>query len=195
MAVNSRLMLIRHAPTHTTALVGWTDIEADVSDALAANWLQRRIPNDAIIVSSDLKRASATADAITGNRQRLSDSKALREIDFGDWEGKTADEVSQSHPTESRLFWSNPEKCCPPNGEPWNDLAERAGNFLSQMMVRFPERTIVAVSHFGTILSLASRAENARDFRLFQEPLKNWSLTNMCANGTTTRLLEFNSFP
>ena len=53
---------------HTKALVGWMDIDADLSDQRTVKWLQGRIPENALIISSDLK--------------------GLREINFGLWEAK-----------------------------------------------------------------------------------------------------------
>ena len=195
MALTTTVMWIRHAPTHTAALIGWTDIEADVSDSSAIAWLQQRIPDEAIVVASDLRRASVTADAITGSRRRLPDAPGLRELNFGEWEGRTADEISQSHPEESRKFWSDPTNSGPPGGESWKELTERAGQFLQMTMTRFPGQTIVAVSHFGTILSQAIRASNAERFQPFSRPVRNWSLTRMSYFGGASELLEFSALP
>ena len=55
------LWLVRHGPTHAKAMIGWTDLPADLSDAGAIARLRAALP-DAPIVSSDLIRAVTTAD-------------------------------------------------------------------------------------------------------------------------------------
>ena len=193
--MKSTVLWVRHAKTHTKALIGWTDIDADLSDQSTIKWLQGRIPENALIISSDLKRASATADAITQNRCRLPDHKGLREINFGLWEGKTADEVSQSHPEESRLFWSNPMSARPPNGESWQELTHRAAAVIDQIINDHPNQTIVLVSHFGTILSQASRADNADRHDLHIKHIQNLSMTEMSHENGKWKLVAFNELP
>lgn len=195
MVMNATVLWVRHAPTHTDALVGWTDIEADFSDQKTIRWLHNRLPIDAVVVASDLKRASATADAITQERMRLADSKGLREIYFGDWEGKTANEIAQSHPKESGLFWSDPKHTKPPNGESWQVLTGRAGKVIDQSIQQFPNRTIVAVSHFGTIVSQALRAENAKNYNPLTQHVSNLSVTEMTYAHGKWRLVSFSELP
>ncbi len=195
MAIKTTVIWVRHAPTHTPALIGWTDIEADLSDTDAIARVRGSIPENAIIVASDLKRASATADAITGNRRRLPDAKGLREINFGAWEGKTAEEISQSHPEESRRFWSDPANSGTPGGESWQELSDRASRCLRRTMNQFPGQTLVAVSHFGTILSQASRAGNADRSSLLAKPVRNLSLTLLRYEDGIWELLEFSALP
>ena len=59
----SRLFLVRHGPTHVKAMVGWTDVKADLTDAAALARLRASLPQKALMVSSDLRRAIDTADA------------------------------------------------------------------------------------------------------------------------------------
>lgn len=195
MGLNTTVYWIRHAPTHSSALVGWTDIQADLSDSNTIYWLQNNIPEDAIIVSSDLQRARMTADAIAGRRLRLPDSYGLREINFGVWEGKTYEEVSQSHPEESSRFWNDSVNAETPDGESWNTLTERAAQFIKHTMKQFPGRTLVAVSHYGTILSQANQAKNAKDFNLFSRTVSNLSLTHMSYQNGVWHLHEFSKLP
>ncbi len=191
MDLTATWLWIRHGPTHSTALNGWTDVAADLSDASALNWLNARIPADALVVASDLKRASATADAFAGSRTRLPDSSQLREINFGDWEGKTADHISRTHPIESRRFWADPTDSGPPGGECWSTLTDRTNEFVDETVSRYPGRTVVAVAHFGTILTQAMRAANARYFNLLATPVLNLSVTHLSLDNGVWTLHEF----
>ncbi len=97
---------VRHGPTHAKSFVGWRDVPADLSDAAQINRLKAHLPKDAIVVSSDLARARATADALSGAaRLRLPHDPHLREMHFGIWDGMHFDAVAARDPELSRTFW------------------------------------------------------------------------------------------
>ena len=89
----SRFFWVRHGPTHAKTMVGWSDLPADLSDTAQVERLAGHLPPNALVISSDLSRARATADAIQGQRDRLAHDMDLREIHFGDWELKRFDEI------------------------------------------------------------------------------------------------------
>ena len=94
----SRFFWVRHGPTHAKAMVGWSDLAADLSDEQRLSRLSAHLPADALVVSSDLVRATATADAIANDRERLPHDPDLREIHFGDWEMQVFDSIpDQAH--------------------------------------------------------------------------------------------------
>ena len=74
---------VRHAPTHASNFVGWRDVPADLSDAAALQRLRAHLPQEALLVSSDLERARQTATAIScQGHDRLPDDPHLRETGF-----------------------------------------------------------------------------------------------------------------
>ena len=93
----SRLFLVRHGPTHVKAMVGWTDVKADLTDAAALARLRASLPQKALMVSSDLRRAIDTADALQVRQTRLPHEMGLREMHFGDWEMKTFNDVVKAN--------------------------------------------------------------------------------------------------
>ncbi|MGL6209472.1 MAG: histidine phosphatase family protein, partial [Paracoccaceae bacterium] len=58
----TRFFWVRHGPTHAKTMVGWTDLPADLSDTAALDRLKATLPQGAVTISSDLIRATATAD-------------------------------------------------------------------------------------------------------------------------------------
>ena len=56
---------VRHGPTHEKTFVGWRDVPADLSDRAALSRLDAALPEQALIVSSDLQRCVATGGART----------------------------------------------------------------------------------------------------------------------------------
>ena len=69
----TRLWWVRHGPTHQKAFTGWRDVPADLSDHAALARLDAFLPPDARLISSDLIRASATADALAERIVETSD--------------------------------------------------------------------------------------------------------------------------
>jgi len=74
-------------------MVGWSNLPADLSDTAALRRLSDHLPEQAIVVSSDLSRAADTASAIQRTRTRLPHQPLLREINFGAWELRRFAEV------------------------------------------------------------------------------------------------------
>ena len=168
---------VRHGPTHRKEMVGWTDAPADLSDSAHLDWLRQTLPDNAPIVSSDLSRAIETADVIQGSRTRLGHSHALREIHFGDWEGKHFDDINQTSDSHIRRFWEEPGDIKAPNGEGWHDLAARVSDFVdAQPQVA----DIIAVAHMGTILTQVQRALSLSNYDTLSHRIDNLSVTKLC---------------
>lgn len=154
----TRMYWVRHGPTHARTMIGWTDLPADLGDHAALHRLDAFLPQGAVMLSSDLGRAVATADMLGQGRQRLPDDPDLREIHFGDWENRSHDAISAEAPDHVRRFWELPGDVRPPGGESWNDLAARVGRASDRLLALHAGRDIVIVAHFGAILSAIQRA-------------------------------------
>jgi broad specificity phosphatase PhoE len=170
---------IRHGPTHIHDLIGWTDVAADLSDVDGLARLHDHLPDDAVVISSDLIRCVATADAIQGKRERLPHSDELREFHFGDWEMRNYREINEKHPELSREFWENPGDVAPPNGESWNVGAARINAAVDRITTAYEGRHIVAVAHFGAILTQVQRATNMSASSALSFKIDNLSLTEI----------------
>ena len=170
---------VRHGPTHEKAFVGWRDVPADLSDHARIARLNAHLPEDAVLVASDLIRASATADALAAGRARLPDRDDLREFHFGEWDGKHFSEVAQTHPELSRAYWESPGDVAPPGGESWNTAAARVGAAVDAIAAAHAGRTIIAVAHFGVILTQVQRALGIGGYEAFSHKIDNLSVTEI----------------
>lgn len=168
---------------------------ADLSDQPRIDRLSALIPADAAVVSSDLARAISTADAICGHRRRLPHAEELRELNFGEWEGRTTPEISDSHPGVSASFWRNPRSASPPGGEDWEHLFCRASGFADRLSDRFPGRSIVAVAHFGTILTQIERSTPGGLQEALKFGLDHMSVTRIDRSDGEWRLVDANRQP
>ena len=191
----SRLHFVRHGPTHARTMVGWLDLPADLSDTPALARLAAHLPADAVVVSSDLSRARATADAIGQERARLPDDPDLREINFGTWDGRTHDDITAEDPALSRAFWERPGDIAPPGGESWNALAARVSRAVDRLRAAHPGRDIVAVAHIGVILTQVQRATGQSAYEVLAHSIDNLSVTDMVWTGAGWRIGQINHRP
>lgn len=184
---------IRHGPTHRKSFVGWSDVEADLSDTAALERLDAHLPDDAVIISSDLIRCIATADAIQGSRERLPHDDQLREFNFGDWELQNFADIAKDDPEISQQYWTTPGDVAPPNGESWNQAYSRVCNAVDRIGKIYQGRNIIAVGHFGVILTQIQRATNMPASSAIGFKIDNLSLTHVeHLGGTDWRVIGVN---
>lgn len=189
----SRFFWVRHGPTHAKTMVGWSDLPADLSDTAQIKRLQDHLPQDALVISSDLSRASATADAIAGNRSRLPHDPDLREMHFGDWELQRFDEVTDQE--RIRAFWENPGDIAPPHGESWHQLSARVDCAVNRLLNDHPNRDIIVVAHFGVILTQVQNALKIGAYEAFGHKIDNLSVTELHIDGSKWHAARINHLP
>ena len=187
---------IRHGPTHEETLVGWRDVPADLSDTAQIARLNAHLPQRAFLVSSDLVRATATADVLGHpERQRLPHKPELRELDFGLWDGMHASDVSKHHPELSKAYWTTPGDIAAPNGESWNMAARRINAAVDRLNVMYPNEHIIAVAHFGVILTQVQRALNISAKAAFDHKIDNLSATQITVSPARWDVTHINHSP
>jgi alpha-ribazole phosphatase len=186
----TRFWLVRHGPTHAKAFAGWRDIPADLSDKAALAAVNACLPPGAPVISSDLLRATATADALCHDRPRLAHDPDLREFDFGAWDGLDFAEVSARWPDLSRRYWEEPGPIRPPGGESWDQAAARVDAAL-QRLAHLPE--VIVVAHFGAILTQYQKAAGLTPVKALAQPIDTLSVT--CLTLTPPRVLLVNHRP
>jgi alpha-ribazole phosphatase len=94
----------------------------------------------------------------------ISDAR-LQELNFGDWEGKRYDDIE----ADALQHWmDNFVTAAPPNGENFEDLYQRVGDFWKDLLATDAEQVLV-ITHAGVIRALLARALNlplANSFQL-----------------------------
>jgi broad specificity phosphatase PhoE len=150
-----KLILIRHGETDGQSSVryyGATDI--DLSAAGRAQMLSvagalRHQPIE-LWVASSLQRSWKGAQLASGGRAQIKIESGLREINFGAWEGKTAEEIKASDPVRFEDWQSGKDAFEYPNGE----LREAFRARVAESLVRINAtgaRSAACVLHKGVI--------------------------------------------
>ena len=162
----SKLLLVRHGETELKSserLWGHTDVKLNALGLKQAERLRDRLAQEKIsaIYSSELKRALVTAEIIA-SRHHLTVviCPELYEIDFGQLEGLTLEEVGQLYPEVIRLREERNPKLKYPGGDSVIEFDERVSKFLSRLEQHTDGETILIVAHSGVLRILLCRLLN-----------------------------------
>jgi broad specificity phosphatase PhoE len=154
------LLLIRHAESSWNAAGRWqghgdpplSDRGRAQADALARELARESID---IVVSSDLRRAAETAAILAearGLRPLL--NPRLRELDLGDWEGLTRDQIERTAGDALRRFDDGDLDVRPGGGENLREIEQRAFSAVTELVDAHPGRRLAIVTHLGVIRAL-----------------------------------------
>jgi len=155
--LNTTIDLLRHGEVN--GLACYRGITDDPLTERGWEQMQAAVNNNEwdLIVSSPLCRCLDFATQ--SSRQRkipLNIEVGFQEINFGDWEGKTADEIEKNQPDALMAFYADPFKNSPPNGEMLTDFHQRIQNAWRQLLIQHQGKHILIITHAGVIRALFS---------------------------------------
>ncbi|HZD61054.1 MAG TPA: histidine phosphatase family protein [Anaerolineae bacterium] len=192
-----RLYLVRHGETELNRqfrFIGRTDVGLSSIGREQAMTLADRLKKEDItaVYSSNLRRAIQTAETIA---QPLSVAVKqiadLREIDFGNWEGMTYDEIDIAD-HEHFHAWIADQTVVPiPGGESWQHFEHRVKNAIMSVIMDEREGNIIVVSHGGPIKLLMTyfHGDDSEYFKSFWPSPRGLSIVEITGN-TMNVLLE-----
>lgn len=158
-----RLMLIRHGLTDFTATgrySGQMDVSLNGEGHHQAEVLGQRLARYAFatLVTSDLARARATAEAIAQfqSHTHLVSDPDLREIAMGMWEGATYTEIAARDPKTMADWQADPVHHAPPGGETLTQMLDRVTHALDRWYVPEQDAIVAWVTHGGVIRALTA---------------------------------------
>lgn len=176
-----RLILVRHGETVGNSSIryfGRTDVALSAEGRLqmgaCARWLRNRFGSFgfAPVFSSPLRRACEGARIIAGDDMTLTEIADFAEVDFGLFEGLTAEEIYARHPAEF-LLWDR-DRLAPdyiyPKGESRAAFSARVSRGTDLMLAAIDAddsrahsasvasaRYALLVAHRGVIRAIAGR--------------------------------------
>ena len=149
----TKLVLVRHGQTDSNAsgrFQGQQDVPLNrigrsQADAVAERLVRLKA---ARVVTSDLLRASATAEAIaTASGIGVEVDAGLREIHVGSWEGRTSIEVAAENPWFEDALHTGRDFRRSETGETAEEAGERVAGVLARVASAHPGETTVVVGH------------------------------------------------
>jgi broad specificity phosphatase PhoE len=144
-------------------------------------------PAPARVVSSPLRRARQTADAIaSAHGLAVSIDERLVELDYGDWDGKPLADV----PASAWAAWRADPAFSPPGGESLVDVSTRVVAFCHEMLAAGDD--VVAVSHVSPIKAAVCWALGTDEGASWRMHLDLASITRVSARGETPYLASYN---
>jgi alpha-ribazole phosphatase len=121
---------------------GWAQMHAAVGES--APWSR--------IVSSPLLRCREFAESLAGARGLpVSLDERLKEVGFGEWEGKSAAEIEQDAPGTLARFKADPLNARPAGAEPLANFHARVAAALEDLLAQHAGQHVLLVGHAGVI--------------------------------------------
>ncbi|MDP8224782.1 MAG: histidine phosphatase family protein [Candidatus Lernaella stagnicola] len=156
----SGVWLYRHGPLDIPRYqcVGWSDVPLGNPEQTAneARTLAAYIGKPTALFSSDLLRTRQTAAPLAealGMEVTLEPS--LRELNFGEWEGRMWNDLGESGDDRFRAFVQDWRSTNAPGGESFRDVERRVSAFWAQAAARHAGEEIVVVSHGGSLVAFS----------------------------------------
>ncbi|MGB8222893.1 MAG: histidine phosphatase family protein [Polyangiales bacterium] len=187
--------LVRHGQSVSNARGVWQgqgDSPLDEVGRIQVEALGRALRDRSydLVLSSDLSRAADTAKAADAEFEL---DPAWREIDVGDWEGLTAEEVGVRFPEQIAALRAR-EAVAIGGGESWPQVFQRADDALGALRRRMPDGgRVIVFTHGGIIAALLAGLLGARN--RFPWPLgrmRNTGRTTLRFRGERVELLGHN---
>lgn len=133
-----------------------------------------------VIVASPLKRCSEFARELGANLDLpVHEDDRLKEIGFGAWEGRTAEEISRDDPGILRRFWQDPVHHRPAGAETLADFRSRVQAAWRDLTDRYAERRVLIVAHAGVIRMFVSLVLGAPSENVFRIRVDNAGMTRI----------------
>lgn len=170
----TRLLLVRHEETDESIrgrCYGHLDVplsDAGRQRAEELGTVLSELPLTAVY-SSPLSRSLGTAAAIAAVQglDVLAEER-LREIDFGELEGLTYDEVRAQRPELYRVWMETPTRVRFPGGEAFTDLRRRVLAADAEIRSRHDGEAVAIVAHGGVVRVVLADALGLADEAIFR---------------------------
>ncbi|HUS97331.1 MAG TPA: histidine phosphatase family protein [Hyphomicrobiaceae bacterium] len=159
-----RVILVRHTAidaAYNGICYGRTDVALSPEgiEAIGPLAIELAHARPTALFHSDLTRTTALATRLAHEcSQALTADERLRELDFGDWEQRSWDDIHTRDKVDIARLIHEPHTFAPPAGETVIDLRNRVLAWYRSLP---PLGTVIAVTHGGPISVLRGTLSNA----------------------------------
>lgn len=158
--MTTRIILVRHGQSTGNAkncFTGQTDVELSPLGRQQAQLTARALAHEQLtaVYTSDLQRAYRTAEPIAAlHNLPVQRTDQLREIDLGDFHGRSFEEVARDFPTEFAALSRRDPDVTMPGGESHRAVRTRVIRAFEQIINAHLDGTILIVVHGGVIFHI-----------------------------------------
>jgi probable phosphoglycerate mutase len=181
------LILLRHGVTPHTVEKRFSGGLASANPPLsddgraqvraAAEWLAPLADRISAIVTSPVRRTRESAEVAAGVLgKQVHEEHGFAEMEFGDWDGLTFDEVASRHGSDLEA-WLGSLDVAAGGGESFRDVQKRVFDGLQRVLDTHAGRTVVVVSHVTPIKTLVAHAVDAPLEAVFRMELQPASVS------------------
>jgi broad specificity phosphatase PhoE len=193
-ALTCRLYLVRHGTTTLNVenrYRGRRDIPLDAQGYQDAVDAARRLTGAGLtsVYTGPLRRTIATAQIIA-DEHRVPDLRilhGLNNVDYGAWEGMTAEEAAIYDPEAFSLYQGSPRLAICPQGERLMDAQRRMLEAVHLIGSRHPGEAVAAVTH-AVMIRLVLMELTGGDGGTWRQPVRRGSVTEFVVEDGTIRL-------
>ena len=122
--------------------LGWNQLRTATTNK--QNWQH--------IITSPLKRCAEFANELAQIQSLpIQIENELKEVSFGLWEGKTADELLETESDKIKKYWNDPIHTTPPQGENLLAFEKRVLNGWGNILNQFQGKHVLLISHAGVM--------------------------------------------
>ena len=165
---------------------GWQQMRSAVDGA--APW--------EVIVTSPLRRcAEFAAELAQQHELPLETEPDLRELAFGEWEGRAYSELRESDPDALQAFFRDPLNNTPPGGESLHACRDRVHAAWNAVIERHHGRHLLLVSHGAVMRIIYSRLLKMPEEALFRIEVPYACLTRVRRHPDGDRLVFHDGSP
>ncbi len=179
-----KLYITRHGETEWNIagkMQGWKNSDLTPKGISNARALGKALENQDIkvIYSSSSGRAVHTAELIRGDRKiDIITDENLREINLGDWEGKSKEEFTEADQEGLDAFWNRPHLYKAKSGEDFYQVRTRIEAVLNRIIRDNKDCSIMIVTHAVIVKTIMSIFKGIPMEKLWEPPFMHG--TSLC---------------
>ncbi len=173
-----------------------------IDDPLSdTGWAQMRTTAAAlggwqVVVSSPLQRSRAFAEWLADTQNLpLHIDHDLREVGFGDWEGRTRAELLAERADEYHAFYADPVHNRPAGAEPLEAFGARVADAFERIATYHAGQRVLVVAHAGVIRATLGHVLAAPPANWYRAAVDNAAVSRFAREAGHTRLVWHNWRP
>lgn len=132
------------------------------------------------VVTSPRMQCSAFAEWFAQKHDLpLVRDERLREIHFGEWEGRSPQQVLEQHPEQLAQWWANPAQVSPVGGESFGEFRARVLDAWAELPRAYRGERVLVATHAGVIRLILAHVLQMPDERLLALNIEYGTLTRL----------------